>query len=393
MATLTLFFNSDSDINLSNTELTHGLDRIPIGPRAHLLSKLSIGNASFLNRTASELLKTDNQKVHPHHLRLTNCMSINGPGSGYFLSDNRFTDPSYSLKLTDGQFSTYWKRNARRALEILLLGLPYQQQETFFEETIALEEYPKDWLLNEFRIMSNTFLKAEQTDTSAVETINLIGWGRGAVSCHMLANHLSNSLASIPVNILAIDPIIGSNVHPEPRHTTLGANVQEYVGFYARDERSASLPCIVPNTDPNTRVHIYPIAGRHTTLIGNQAADGESRPGTLSEPADLIFYLAKKCLSRWDPTLTFPTADSDDYPDLSDNGNQVLTKIKSEYDNYVNMRNTTYSNQQQEVNGEREILLEGQLTNFKAAKGVRFAPSQGLAKGHIDDMSYFQDIL
>ncbi|WP_434704977.1 hypothetical protein J3P85_03970 [Pseudomonas sp. Z1-12] len=386
MATLTLFFNSDSDIYLTHVGMAHGLDRIHTEPRMHVLTELSRESAFFYNRYAYTYFDVDNSYLMAFERYHGDTMCINGPGSGYFLSDAKFIDPSSSLKLSDEQFNKHWTRNTRRTLD-LILGKPPQVEDLPVDEAKMFGEYPNDWVINNFDLAAKV---NPARALPSFDAINLVGWGRGAVSCHMLANHLSDSsLASLPINILAIDPIIGGAVSPALVHTTLGANVQEYVGFYARDERSASLPCIVPNTASNTRIHIYPIAGRHTTLIGNQAADGDSKPGTFSEPADLIYYLARKCLNRWNPSLRFPDAS---YPDLSVNGDQVLAKIKSEYDNYINMRNTTYSHQSQEVHGEREILLDGQLTNFKSAQGTRFTPNQGLAKGHIEEMSYFQDI-
>jgi hypothetical protein len=82
----------------------------------------------------------------------------------------------------------------------------------------------------------------------------------------MLANAMFNdsALKSIPVKILAIDPVPGIGNFQEHR-VKLNSNVKEYVGFYARDERSKGFSCVIPQTATGTRTHIFPIPGRHAT--------------------------------------------------------------------------------------------------------------------------------
>jgi hypothetical protein len=393
MKTRTIFFNSDGDFINEELDPNYGddyvyyvnLDKIDTGSRQHLISELAEFRPAGIPYTLSN--------------SITGGASVNGPGSGYILSDDKFANSSLISQWTSSEFISLWKNNVDQVFTTLT-GRPFDNIENSPDKkTMRLlqSELPNDWLFRQFNskdvrdIWGNNPLSGDNTCTH----INLVGWGRGAVSCHMLANLMKgdSEFSNLPVNILAIDPVTGTAA-PEPDQTTLGSNVKEYVGFYARDERSASLPCIVPDTASNTPIHIYPIAGRHTTLIGNQAADGENKPGTFSEPADLVFYLALRCLRRWDPE-NYPSYKSyNGYPSLTytSNANQVLAKMKNEYDDYVNMRNTTYSNQSKETKNDREILLNGQLTNFKSAQGARFTPSQGLAKGHIEDISYFKDI-
>ena len=404
MNTKTFFFNSDGDcLNAAEPHnIIYGLDKINTGSRLHLISKLTttlngslkgwFGVTNKLNST-----KTEEKKTLSFTTNTSNITVVNGPGSGYILSDEKFANSSFLSQWTSPELISLWKNNIDRIFSILAERSVRDRNigSSPDEETMRhlKSELPNDWLIRQFALKEverNSPLSGDNTYTH----INLVGWGRGAVSCHMLANLMKgdSEFSNLPVNILAIDPVTGT-VPPEPDQITLGSNVKEYVGFYARDERSASLPCIVPDTASNTLTHIYPIPGRHTTLIGNQAADGGNKPGTFSEPADLVFHLALQCLRRWD-LKNYPGYGSyEGYPSLTHTGNQVLAKIKSEYDDYVNMRNTTYSNQSQEIKNDREILLNGQLTNFKSAQGARFTPSLGLAKGHIEDMSYFKDLI
>jgi len=320
---------------------------------------------------------------------------VNGPGSGYFKSDENITKSPHISQWISPELMSLWKANVDLLFRTLT-GYAFEDiknRPDEFEIAELAEELPRDWTYRQFNpdFFKDIFNEAPLADPDT--RLILMGWGRGAVSCHMLANLLRNDskFCNIPINILAIDPVTGTS-SPELDQTTLGSNVKEYVGLYARDERSSNLPCIVPDTASTTLVHLYPIAGRHTTLIGNQASDGENKPGTFSEPSELVFFLSQKCLSRWRGPDFYKNKD---YPDLSlfNRSNEVLAKIKSEYDDYVFMRNTTYSNQGYDIKNERTIILNGQLTNFKSAQGARFTPSQGLAKGHIDDVTYFKDIL
>ncbi|WP_438869127.1 hypothetical protein [Pseudomonas sp. L1(2025)] len=394
MGTLTIFFNSDGDITVTDENTISGRDGIATSSKLHLMTALATQAANFMN--SKFYLYGSAYSKATQTVDVDGNLIINGPGSGHFLSDDLFTRSSGFFQWSPMTFVNRWSNNIYRAIEYIRkdnTNWIYKKErppEGISDDSIpAITDLPKDWLLREFRIVENEYVKIS---IAPYTQINLVGWGRGGVSCHMFANAMKTDsrLCSIPVNILAIDPVVGPLTH-EPGQTTLADNVSEYVGFYARDERSASLPCIVPDTAPNTRIHIYPIAGRHTTLIGNQATDGDSSPGTFSEPSDLVFYLAMKCLNRWDSDLSIKAASG--YPDLSETGNSVLAKIKSEYDNYITMRHTTYLNQSQEIKNDREIWLNGQLTNFKSAQGARFTPSQGLAKGHIEDMSYFNEII
>lgn len=393
----TVFFNSDGDITVTHPDPISGRDAITTGSRPHLITAISTQSAHFINRNFYDYFSQ--HRKYSQSIDIAGNLIINGPGSGNFLSDDVFTRSSGVFQWPPTTFAKRWSNNIYRAIEYIrenahgtALWTRHKERppEGISDDSIStVTDLPKDWLLREFVIGETEMFNVASGQHTQM---NLVGWGRGGVSCHMFANAMKTDglLRDIPVNILAIDPVVGPLSY-EPIQTTLPDNVSEYVGLYARDERSASLPCIVPDTAQNTRVHIYPIAGRHTTLIGNQAKDGDSNPGTFSEPSNLVFYLAMKCLNRWDPDLSIKAASG--YPDLNMTGNSVLAKIKGEYDDYIAMRNTTYSNQRQEIKNDREIWLNGQLTNFKSAQGSRFTPNQGLAKGHIEDMSYFSDII
>lgn len=73
----------------------------------------------------------------------------------------------------------------------------------------------------------------------------------------MLANAMLNDseLKHIPVNIFAVDPVPGP-LNFKARGLSWVKNVEEYVGFFARDERSKGFSCVVPET-ASTRVSTF----------------------------------------------------------------------------------------------------------------------------------------
>lgn len=325
----------------------------------------------------------------------TESFIMEGPGSGYFLDDEIYTKNSGIFQWNETTLSQEWEDNISLTLDIIKLNRNSKSikcpadQATFEKEHISL-----NWVTAKYENSLTVDFRDPHLLLKTPTKINLVGWSRGAISCHMLANAMlqDNELKNIPINILALDPVIDPR-HAKDHQTKLGSNVKEYVGLYARDERSSEIPCVIPDTDTGTKIHIYPIAGRHTTLVGHAETDGANGPGKFSEPHDLAFSLALRCLYRWaSPEVASLIVRNSKHTNMSYYGTQTLEKIKNDYNSYVVMRNTTYSGSSKDIKGEREIYLNGEYTNFTAAQGSRFTPSMGLAKGHILDMSYFSDI-
>jgi hypothetical protein len=71
------------------------------------------------------------------------------------------------------------------------------------------------------------------------QTINMVGWSRGAITCFMIAHALAKNprTSSIPVNIFAFDPVPGPGNFDDPDKVTLPANVQAYAAVVQEDER------------------------------------------------------------------------------------------------------------------------------------------------------------
>ena len=72
----------------------------------------------------------------------------------------------------------------------------------------------------------------------ALQTINMAGWSRGAITCHMLANALHNDPLTrhLSVNIFGFDPVPGPG-NFTPDKITLAPNIKHYAVIQMQDER------------------------------------------------------------------------------------------------------------------------------------------------------------
>jgi hypothetical protein len=126
-----------------------------------------------------------------------------------------------------------------------------------------------------------------------IEVINMAGWSRGAVTCHMLSHalHADPDTKLIRVNILALDPVPGpGNFGPE--QITIPGNCFNYTGIFQQDEsRKIMRPVVVdPVNDEDSQTHFkfIPMPGAHNT--------GVMRLKT--EVALIVAYLAHRFLSK-----------------------------------------------------------------------------------------------
>ena len=123
------------------------------------------------------------------------------------------------------------------------------------------------------------------------EAINLIGWSRGAVTCHMIANALngfSAKLKNIPINIFAVDPVPGTWNHA-PDKVEVAGNVKKYRGVFAIHDRKIGFsPAVVKKKDGEQDFKFYAMPGVHDTVV--QGATG------LIAVAALVEHLAVEFL-------------------------------------------------------------------------------------------------
>lgn len=241
---------------------------------------------------------------------------INGPGTSNLQADELLTrTKDYGLSGT--LFGKGWEENVQHALNLIKGKSDWQREQLTEAEYnrlkaagIPIEDVKSEgsWFWRKYNYGDRSITQ-QKLQEQIIKTfrngiiptqVNLVGWSRGGISCHMLANAMFKDaeLKNIPVNIFAIDPVPGIGNFQEHR-VKLNPNVKEYVGIYARDERSKGFSCVIPQTATGTKTSILPMPGRHATLVGNAAGDGVSGPSVLTEPGRLVRHLAEACLRRW----------------------------------------------------------------------------------------------
>jgi len=213
--------------------------------------------------------------------------------------------------------------------------------------------------------------------------VNLVGWSRGGISCHMLANAMAQDpvLRDIPVNIFVIDPVPGIG-NLQSQRVTLAGNVREYVGFYSRDERSKGFACVIPSVEPDTRMCIYPMPGRHATLVGNASVDGAGDGKVLAEPGLIVRHFAEVCLTRWGVQLD---------KRLSLSNNQLMQYhmvMAGAEGQYKAMRSKSYTVLTEGQKDDRLVYCGEARTHFSKVCGDSYEPTEGLGLQRWDVTSY-----
>jgi hypothetical protein len=116
---------------------------------------------------------------------------------------------------------------------------------------------------------SNTDWARSITTPSA---INMAGWSRGAVTCHMLAHALAKHpfLRNIPVNIFAFDPVPGPG-NFKLEQVSLPSNVRNYTAVIMEDESRGIMKPVIFGTDADEnsakKFKMIPLPGGHTTAV------------------------------------------------------------------------------------------------------------------------------
>jgi hypothetical protein len=329
---------------------------------------------------------------------------MDGPGSGNLQEDELFTKPGGYYKWNGTLFGAGWDENVQHALHIMKGKFDWQREKLLEENYrllegagIPIKEVTTEgcWFWRKYDY-GNRHITQQQLQEKIIQTfrkdgiiptqVNLVGWSRGGISCHMLANAMLNDseLTNIPVNLFVIDPVPGA-LNQQEKRVKIGSNVKEYVAFFAKDERSLGFDCVIPDVATQTKVHIYPMAGRHATLVGNASATGASGVKQYAAPGEIVRHYAEVCLKRWGVSLNNT---------LNLTSGEVLTRlstIKGDYNSYVAMRSSVYT-LSTDTAGERTISWGGKTTNFTSVYGPKFSPEKGLSVGHILTSDYFRDI-
>lgn len=329
---------------------------------------------------------------------------IDGPGSGNLQADDLFTEPS-GYGWTGTAFGNGWNENVQHAMNMIKGTFDWKRKKLTQTEHNRLRsaglpiqdvEKSGSWLWRHYDY-GNRKVTQQQLQAQIIKMfrkggvipkqVNLVGWSRGGISCHMLANAMYGdpALRHIPVNIFAVDPVPGP-LNFQPEKVTLGKNVRHYVGFYARDERSKGFSCVIPQAQPGTRVSIYPMAGRHATLVGNASLTGASGPGALTEAGMLVRHYAEICLNRWGVSLN---------KKLNLTPAQILlfhqNVVRQESD-FIKMRAFSYTRLTEHLNNERYVSHGDKGTRFSSVTASNFAPRRALATSLAKGNNAYRDI-
>lgn len=330
---------------------------------------------------------------------------VDGPGSGNLQEDDLWVEsPNYS-DIKGSLFGRGWEENVNHAL-CLMKGhfdwqrekLTEQQYNQLKKAGIPIEDVKVTgsflWRKYDYgarhvtqQQLQQQIIRIFRKDGIIPTQVNLVGWSRGGITCHMLANAMlaDPQLKDIPVNIFAIDPVPGP-LNFQPEKVSLGKNVKEYVGFYARDERSKGFTCVIPTVAADTKMHIFPISGRHATLVGNASIDGSEGENALYAPGIVVRHFAEVCLTRWGCDLANKLALTD--TQITD----YHTDIANDADKYIAMRRKTYSIHESTGKDERKVSLGKEGKAFSEIFGVQYNPSAGLTADYLSNLQLYDVI-
>ncbi|WP_422422244.1 hypothetical protein [Pseudomonas sp. GZD-222] len=357
-------------------------------------------NPNFWNgELVSTLAANDQGKEFAHWI------AVDGPGSGNLQADELFVEPGSYYNWNQTLFGKSWEENVQHALQIIKGQSNWQRKELSEDEYQRLKAAgvpipdstaTASWFWRTYsygtrkitpQMLQEQIIKQFRKDGIIPTHVNLVGWSRGGVSCHMLANAMlaDEALKELPVNIFAIDPVPG--VGNFDRHRVqLGENVKQYVGFFSRDERSKGFSCVIPKTHASTRCHVYPMPGRHATLVGNAAADGAAGGKELAEPGLIVRHFVEVCLTRWGVKLNKML-------NLSDGDLQNYHKVLEQDDGkYQAMRKHSYTLVTESEKNERYVNLGDKGTAFSSVQGAAFQPDTALASPLEWSVTAYQEI-
>ncbi|WP_025110977.1 hypothetical protein [Pseudomonas sp. H1h] len=358
-------------------------------------TKFDTSNANYWD---GELVST----LASHHTgrEFAEWIVVDGPGTSNLQADELFTK-SADYGMSGTLFGKGWEENVLHAMNIIKGKCDWQRKQLTEAEYnrlkaagIPIEDVKAEgsWFWRNYNYgersvtqqkLQEQIIKTFRKDGIIPTKVNLVGWSRGGISCHMLANAMFNdsALKSIPVNIFAIDPVPGIGNFQEHR-VKLNTNVKEYIGFYARDERSKGFSCVIPQTATGTRTHIFPIPGRHATLVGNASADGVTGPKMLAEPGQFVRHFAETCLKRWGTSLTKTL-------NLTDASlKQCADAMVKDAAKYKAMEKSSYTWFTELDQGERYVSLGSKGVPFSSVKGAIYAPDTGLTTSVLDLAAY-----
>lgn len=223
---------------------------------------------------------------------------LDGPGSGNLQEKEKWVKPGNHYEALGGALGAGVGNNIAHALAVL------KKDNSYFSNKKGYSKQEEQYASR----ISNESMPTQ---------VNLVGWSRGGMSCHLMANAMRKDpdLCNIPVNIFAIDPVPGP-FRFNKKTTYIGKNVKEYYAIYARDERTRAFGPILSKFHNTGPIHIYGLPGRHATLVGNASSTGHGEPTfptALTEAGTVARWLVEKKLKDWGVRLNncLPLSEAD----------------------------------------------------------------------------------
>lgn len=257
---------------------------------------------------------------HAAGMEFVDWIILDGPGSGNYQEDEKFVQPGNYSTAKGMALGSGWEENVAHAVAMIRGQAEWERKRLTADGYQALKAAgvpiaDKHTNYNPFRGALGTTLPERKVTqqqlqmqklkifrkNKPVTQINAIGWSRGAVTTHMFAHALAADaeLGRIPVNLIAVDPVPGAG-NFQLNRTSIPGNVVNYVAFYARDERSKGFDATLPSLARGVKATIYPLPGRHATLVGNAGTYiGGHGENVFFGPGKVVRMLSEKYLTDW----------------------------------------------------------------------------------------------
>ena len=214
---------------------------------------------------------------------LLNYFQIDGPGSGNFGYQTNFvhweTDKQHWDK-TGNLVGFGMASNVENARLIVMARLG------------KLNDYLRHNLSKINPLLQvQLFLINHLSQAHSIDTLNTIGWSRGAVVTIRLSNALAAKAITpdeLRMNIVAVDPVPGFAQHKPKADGFLSPLVKSYLAFYAQHELASVFVPVLPkpseiSTCPEYEIYTFP--GHHAAVAGSNstARDDLNNPNYVSE--------------------------------------------------------------------------------------------------------------
>jgi hypothetical protein len=228
--------------------------------------------------------------------------AVDGPGSGKLQDKHLWVAPDNHYNSTQIAWGHGWIQNVQHLLAVIKDEAQRQTEQLDAQRRI-IKQHGREYV----RVKNKNNDQTRTVQMRNVTQVNAIGWSRGGVTCHMLANAIAadRDLRNVKVNVFAVDPVPGTGNFGQDQ-ILIPKNVENYVAIYAHDERSKGFAPVVPDIqDPKkTKVTMYTMPGRHGTLPGNACKDGASAlPWLFYGPGIITRWLAETALTSWGTNL------------------------------------------------------------------------------------------